>query len=224
MLKTGSVAILLSVLTMVLAGSRDFVQAGSFYTGSELGSSSHRFTPEYDYTYDRPNSEFVNMAYGSEIGWLGGYRFNLYDRFSSAVQARMAFSTADWSIDTESPASLSYRIPYTAIISIQPDIALTKTLSFMFEAGVVQSIVEEKKDSPSSSRYDFSDWTTGFLGGVGLKYHFVEGPSFFAIYRYVAYQQIDYRTVLPDGTPWEMVSDNPSSTTINLGFSWDFDL
>ncbi|MGD9972210.1 MAG: outer membrane protein [Desulfatirhabdiaceae bacterium] len=200
------------------------MQAGSFYAGAELGYSSHRFTPEYNYTYDRPNSEFANMAYSSEIGWLGGYRFNLNDLFSGALQVRMAFSTADWSIDTDSPASLSYRIPYAAFISIQPDIALTKTLSLMLEAGAAQGLVKEKKDSPSSSRYDFSDWTTGYLGGVGLKFHFVEGVSFFAIYRYVAYDQIDYRTFLPDGTHWETVSDNPSSTTINLGFSWDFDL
>jgi len=221
MLRRYTIVILIQVLIMGLMVCTGSAQAGSFYTGAEIGYASHRFKPEYDYTYDRPNSGFVNMAYGSEIGWIGGYRFNLNDQIAAGVQGRFGINTAEWSVDTPSPSQLNYRISPVAVISFQPDIAVTKTLSLMLEAGIGQGLIKEKKDAPSSSRYDFSDWTTGYLAGVGLKYHFVAGVSFFVMYRYMAYDKIDYQTFLPDGTHWETVSDRPSSTTISLGFSWD---
>ena len=189
--------------------------AGQSFFGLDLSYTETTFEPQYTFTYDRPPVGYKNIAYGTDLDLLGGYRFQLAPLFSVGVGGSLGISTAEWSTDTTDPiAHLEYRLPYRLFATVQPAVHLLNRFRLFGELGIGSGYIEEKKDSFLRSRYDESRWLWGYRLGAGIGYEFMRDTEISVAYRYTGYEDFSYQTHLPDGTHWETVTDEPYSNQV----------
>lgn len=221
MTSTKSVAFLVALLVAPLrfVASAD---AGSFYAGTEIGYVETRFEPQYSYMDGSPNDRYLDPAYGQTGSLIFGYMHPLASGLSVGLQGRIGLSNEEWTLDTGESAHLAYRIPYYHSIGIRPAIRLSDSLSVFFDGGIGQGNIQEKKESPFSSRYDINEWKPGYTAGAGIEYHLSSVWSMNFSYRYTAYEKLSYDSYLPNGSHWETVEDEPQTQVFSFGLTLYF--
>lgn len=196
--------------------------ASPWYVGTELDYAALKFTPHYSYISGAPDNGYTDRAEGIEFRMLAGYGVQLNKTFSLDFQTHFGLNSAVWDLDTAEPAHLEYKIPYTYGISLLPSARITDKASLLAEIGLEQGYIQEKKDSPVTSSYNFSRWVGGYSIGGGASYDLSRHFKVSLFYRYREYNHLSYDTHLPDGTLSEIVKDRPSIWSINIGMSYSF--
>jgi opacity protein-like surface antigen len=196
--------------------------AGFFYAGTEIGYVETRFEPQYLYMDGSSNDRYVDPAYGQTGSVIFGYMHPLAAGLSLGLQGRISLANDEWTLYTNEPAHLTYRIPYSYSVGLRPAIRLLDPVSVFFDAGIGQGNIQEMKESPFSSRYDINEWKLGYSAGAGIEYQLSSVWSMNLSYRYTAYEKFSYDSYLPNGSHWETVEDNPQTSVVSFGLTWHF--
>jgi opacity protein-like surface antigen len=213
---------LVMLIFMYVVVTAHTAYASPLYVGTELDYAALKFTPHYSYTSGAPDKGYTDRAEGIEFRMLAGYSVQLNKIFSLDFRTHFGLNNAVWDLDTTEPAHLEYKIPYTYGISLLPSARITDKASLLAEIGLEQGYIQEKKDSPVSSSYNFSKWVGGYTVGGGASCDLSRHFKVSLFYRYREYNHISYDTHLPDGTLSEIVEDRPSIWSINIGMSYSF--
>ncbi|WP_028325053.1 outer membrane protein [Desulfatirhabdium butyrativorans] len=217
--KTVAFLVALLVAPMLLVASAD---AGFFYAGTEIGYAETRFEPQYSYMDGSPNDRYVDLAYGQTGSLIFGYMRPLGAGLSMGLQGRIGLSNDEWTLYTNEPAHLTYRIPYSYAFGLRPALRISDSLSVFFDGGIGQGNIQEKKESPFASRYDINEWKLGYTAGAGIEYHLSSVWSMNFSYRYTAYDRLSYDSYMPNGSHWETVEDEPKTQVFSFGLTWYF--
>lgn len=207
-------------MVFLLASGISF--AGNFLVRAETGFVREKFTPEYEFQYDRPNIQFIDIAHGAVFGFSAGYRIPVSDAVSMAFLGSATFSSASFGLVLDEPAHFEYEIPRAIGASIVPSFRVGSGVSVFGEFGLLQGYVQEIKTSPVQSSYDFSEWVTGFSAGGGLSCVVHENWEVFGRYSYDLYNDLSYKSYLPDGTHRETINDSPRRMMFTGGFLYHF--
>jgi opacity protein-like surface antigen len=197
----------------------------AWYAGLDLGNIDHYYTPEYTSANDDGSSSFRNTSDGVEVGLLAGLNIPVAQHFSVAVEARVAQSDSEWTLYLPGePADFSYKIPTMAALSIKPVFKLNDRVGVFGELGFATGNIKERKSSPSAdhSSYDFSEWVNGWAWGLGVAFQLSHDWSLQAVYRETDYNELDYKTYLPNGTHFESVMDSPQTEAYSIGVIYEF--
>ena len=210
---------------LILFIAADQAQAEGWFGGIETGYIEHKFSPLYSFPSGGADSSFTNNADGFELGLVGGYTFDISERFTIPVQARGTWNDSKWTLylDNE-PAWFSYEIPFTLGLNTQPTFMITDRLGVFVELGVLTGQINEEKNSPSSDRssYDYSEWTLGYDLGGGVSYRFSESLEARLSYRKTWFENFSYEGRLPSGQVRERISDEPESQSLTLSLLFRF--
>lgn len=211
-----------AVAAVLAAMSFATVSSAQFFAGAGATYSETTFRPEYDFTYDRPNSVFEDVAYGTELDLAGGYRFRAGPSISLGLAGNLGFGESRWSMRSESSGyHLDYRLPARAFVSLQPAWHPAPRLRVFGELGAGAGYVELAKttDSDATSRYDESRWLAGVRFGGGIAVEFAEGWEIAASYLHTAYESFRYDSHLADGSLWERIRDKPYADSFTFGLT-----
>ena len=211
-----------AVAAAIVALSIATAAPAQFFAGAGATYSETTFRPEYDFTYDRPNSSYENVAYGTEVELAGGYRIQAGPHASLGLAGNLGFGEVRWSM--HSPTSnyhLDYRLPARAFVSLQPAWHPAPRLRLFGELGAGAGYVELAKqtDSDATSRYDETRWLAGVRFGGGVAYAFADGWEIAASYLRTAYESFRYDSHLADGTTWEHIRDKPFADGFTIGLT-----
>ncbi|MEW6259205.1 MAG: outer membrane beta-barrel protein [Thermodesulfobacteriota bacterium] len=196
--------------------------AGNVYMGLDVGYSETRFHPEYTYVDGSPSDTYLDPAYGQSGSLLIGYTHPVFPGLALGLQGRFGYANDTWTLDTNEPAHLTYQIPYFYTISLRSTLQVVPPLLVFLDAGIGQGYIQERKESPTSSQYDFKEWKPGYSAGGGIEYHLTENWSMNVSYRYTAYEKISFESYLPNGSHWETIEDTPNNRMISWGLTWHF--
>ena len=193
-----------------------------FFAGAGATYSETTFRPEYDFAYDRPNSSYENVAYGTELDLAGGYRIPVGPHASLGLAGSLGAGEARWSKRSETSGyHLDYRLPARAFLSLQPAWHPSPRLRVFGELGAGTGYVElvKEADSDATSRYDESRWLAGGRFGGGVAYAFADGWEIAAWYLRTAYESFRYDSHLADGSVWERIRDKPYANAFTVGLT-----
>ena len=193
-----------------------------FFAGAGATYSETTFRPEYDYTYDRPDSSYENVAYGTDVELTGGYRVQAGPHASLGLAGNLGLGTARWSMRSETGGyHLDYRLPARAFVSLQPAWHPAPRLRVFGELGAGAGCVElvKEADADATSRYDETRWLAGVRFGGGVAYTFADGWEIAAWYLRTAYESFRYDSHLADGTVWERIRDKPYANGFTIGLT-----
>ena len=199
---------------------------GQWYAGIDAGYIEAKFTPAYTFLGEvRAPSQFKDLADGTEVGLVAGYRPSTDDRLSVALQGAFSANDAEWSMDNSSaPEHIEYSIPCAYRFSVLPTLKLVHGVSFLTEMGIGQGYVKQDKTSPSATRsiYERDEWTLAYTWGAGLLARLSDRLNISVQYRRSQYGDYRISTRLGDGTPWELIQDNPVTDSYTLGLTYGF--
>ena len=213
------------------AGAADDEAPGRWFVGAEGGFVSHRFETTYEYMNGGASDQYVDRANGGEIAVAFGYAIPLNKQFSVDILGRIAGNNAEWTLDTVDeysgtdkggPARLTFEIPYFYDAMVRPHISLPANFSLFGEAGLRYGYLHFKKVSDSSTRYEISEWTPGFVAGGGLQFDALRNLSLYVTYRYATFDSGNTESVFPDGTPWEKVEVKSRTQSVGVGAVYVF--
>ncbi len=191
--------------------------AEGWYVGAEVGEVNHEFFPDYTFRTGAPNIQFVNRSDGTELGIIGGYEKKVCNFFSTRFQARGSWNDSEWALFLPNePANFRYSIEYNVGLSVVSVVHLHRFINILFELGLQQGYVEEKKDSPVTSSLDFAEWVGGTVIGYGISSNISETVSIALSYREADFDQLSYKSYLPNGTHQETISDEPEAESYTL--------
>lgn len=137
-----------AITALVLSAWWAPVFAEGWYGGLEVGYVTHTFKVHYDYVEGRTPDDYTDLAHGAQGSFVGGYQIPLAERLSLALQGRVSYDDAEWTLNTDEPADLTYSLPWTYSVSLLPEIKLWKNFSLFGELGIGQGYMRYKKDSP----------------------------------------------------------------------------
>ena len=197
--------------------------AGDWSIGVESGGIHNRYVPEYTQTDGSPSSQFVNRASGTEFSATAAYRQDVCSRFSMLYQGRIGYSDARWNlvVPTE-PSEFEYSTSWTWGLSLIPTVKMCRYAKVSLELGLVRGNMSEMKRSSVDSSYDVDEWVTGYVWGCGLSFPLTERTELTVRYRSIAYENIFFKSYLPDGTHWETITDQPTSESYSAGLTYWF--
>jgi opacity protein-like surface antigen len=174
------------------------------------------FRPNYSFMSDRADKEYENKAYGIQADLVGGYRFRPTPKIAVGVGGSLGLADTRWSLRT-SDAHLVYDIPFTAFVVLEPSVQLLDHVRLFGELGGGGGVIKESKSSQEASRYDVDEWVWGYRLGAGIGYEFGDDWEVALAFRRTTYDEVSYKSHLPDGTHWESISDRPYSDTVSVG-------
>ena len=189
-----------------------------WYTGAGASYVETVFRPSYNFTSDRADKEYENKAYGVQADLFGGYRFRPTPKIAVGVGGSLGLTDARWSLRT-SDAHLTYDIPFNAFVVLEPSVQLLDHIRLFGELGGGGGYIKESKSSQEASRYDTADWIWGYRLGGGIGYEFGDDWEVSLAFRRTSYDEVSYKSHLPDGTHWESIRDRPYSDTVSVGLT-----
>jgi opacity protein-like surface antigen len=193
--------------------------AGDWYAGAEVGHTDLRFKPRYRTLNGGGDFVFVDRAEGTQWGVFGGKRFSLGDRAAVCVQGRLGFTGTEFNLSIpEEPAQLQYGLPWTATVSVAPQVRMGDGPVWLFaEGGFGLGEVEERKIAPITTSYDESPVQLVTTIGGGVKVAIGKKVEAYGMYRYTSWSSFTYTAYLPSGLPGEVVTDKPHASSWLFG-------
>jgi len=209
---------LLAASTLSAASAR----AQSGYVGLGAGSHTLRWEPKYTLVAD-PSVTFAafdNTASTVAIDVVVGATVVSTGRFRLDVDALATANGASWTLNLpDEPARLTYRMPFTALLTARPGVQVNDRARVFAAVGLGAGRVQERKTSPSADRSSY-DEVRGLNGvvavGAGAQVDLAAGFALRAEYRYVQHNRFEYESRLPSGTRLERISDAPSQSGVAL--------
>ncbi len=210
-------------LSMLVFADEAVAGSGSWFLGVDAAYVEQTFRPYYTYaSSDSSPDQFYNHSFGQSFGLHGGYRRHLFERMNLALQARMAFNNPEWELETDEPASLKYRIPYTHGLCLVPGFAVCSRVTIFAEAGVGQGCIQQTKESSSTTEYNNTKWAAAYVLGGGIRIAMGLNFELQLSYRQTVFEHYGFDSNLPDGTVAEhIVNDNYSAEWL-MGLSRTF--
>ncbi len=216
-MKTLNISILVG---LCLAGGPALAAAQdhAWYVGGSVSAQGTRFTPRLTY-YDGDEldvgntDEFVNRATGPQLNLLAGQRFRLGRRFSLAYQGAIGVNWFEWTLSLpDEPAELRYALPFTALLTVVPEVHLGDRVAVFGEFGGGTGRVREIKTSPTSSAYDVRVFRPVVAGGGGLRFTINDRIDAFLQYQHLWYSSLDFDTFTAAGERSERIDDAPRAS------------
>ena len=215
----------------VCARAADEEYTGCWFIGAEGGAVFHRFETTYEYLNGGAPDEYVNRADGGAIALVFGYGIPLNSLFSLDILGRISGNNAEWTLDTVDeysgtdqggPARFTFKSQYSYDLLVRPRISLPANFSVFGEAGLRYGYLHCKKDSVSSTHYNITEWTPGFVAGGGVQFDALKNLSVYAAYRFAGIDSSATESLFPDNTPWERVSVKSDAQSLDLGLVYVF--
>ena len=192
------------------------------YVGAELGYSRTTYVPSYATSQGIPDAQYTDRAHGVDFRILAGYSVQLSKRVALSMEGHFGLTGATWHLDTDEPAHLEYKIPRTYGASLLPSVRVAGKFSLFGEIGFERGYIQEQKNSNITTSYDFSKWTNGYAAGGGVIYDLSRRVRISLLYRHISWGQISYTSHLPDGSLSEIISDEPTISSVHVGVAYRF--
>ena len=205
--------------------------AARWFIGLEAGYVRDAFEPAYTFIDGTPPESFENLATGAGFGALVGYNLVAGRGGALGLIGRFGISRAIWTLDVMDtpgflggtvavPSSLTYKIPYTASLALQPRIRMGRRASLLVELGAGVGNVDELKTSSGGSTYHFTGWQPFWELGAGASVGLRRGVAIYGMYRWAAYSSYSFESRTPAGAHWESIQDAPRTQTVTGGLTF----
>lgn len=214
---------LASGLTLIGWAPATTAADSGYFLNLAAGYGKLQFSPLYHFEDGSPAEKFDDHEKDFVASLGAGYRLQLADGFSLDLGADFIYQNAEWTLTLpREPADFRYEIPYTFGVRLAPAWEPAPRWRLYAELGYAYGRIKERKSSPVTSSYDTDDWTGGWLAGAGIGYQLNNQMDLTLGYRQLHYEELDYKSYLPDGTHWETIEDSPRSEYVSLGLEYRF--
>jgi len=202
--------------------------AARWFVGAEMGAVTHQFRPAYSSPDGGFLGSFRDVVTGGRIGALLGYELVAVGPIGVAITGRFDVNRATWALVVnddlsfldsvpQAQSSLTYKIPYTATLTIQPRLPVGSRVYLLGELGAGVARIEQLKTSRAGSTYDFASSRPLWEAAVGVSARFGRGARIYFVVRRPAYSGYAFKSQTPSGAPAEIIHDAPQTAVIVLG-------
>lgn len=194
--------------------------AGNWFGGVELGWARVTFQPYYTVpaTGEAP-ARYFDRGSGVEAGVVFGREWRVKPGFALGAQLRAALVTARWEADftVGESSHIRYDLDSTVALGIVPALRIRPGVWLAGEAGWGMARVREVKTSVDFTRYDFDKWVGCLVVGGGVRWKVTRSVELTVNYRFRKTLAFTYRSFLPNGAPWETITDKPGAHAVTGG-------